>query len=240
MTEPIRNLLVFIILFFANLLQAITGFAGTMLSMPPVMKLIGINESKALLNAICQISSLFIVISGWKQVNWKVFRRIFVLMTVGIVAGVKLFELLPMNSLLTFYGAMIIVVGLCKLSGKSIPLNLPDWSLLLVVLAAGIIEGMFVSGGSLLVIYASSVMKDKEEFRATMAMSWLTLGCYMTTIQFRAGNFTPHVLFLLAVGTVLVAAATFAGTRLLRYIRQETFMKITYVLLLISGTMAIL
>ena len=38
----IKDILVLIILFAANLLQAITGFAGTLISMPPVLKLIGI------------------------------------------------------------------------------------------------------------------------------------------------------------------------------------------------------
>ena len=37
----IKEILVFLILFGANLLQAITGFAGTLISMPPTMKLIG-------------------------------------------------------------------------------------------------------------------------------------------------------------------------------------------------------
>lgn len=52
----VKEILVFLILFGANLLQAITGFAGTLISMPPTMKLIGVDEAKALLNAIAQIS----------------------------------------------------------------------------------------------------------------------------------------------------------------------------------------
>mgnify|MGYP001663172007 CR=1 FL=1 len=39
----IKEILVFLILFGANLLQAITGFAGTLISMPPTMKLIGVD-----------------------------------------------------------------------------------------------------------------------------------------------------------------------------------------------------
>lgn len=53
----VNEILVLLILFGANLLQAITGFAGTLISMPPTMKLIGVDEAKALLNAIAQISS---------------------------------------------------------------------------------------------------------------------------------------------------------------------------------------
>ena len=55
--------------------------------------------------------------------------------------------------------------------------------MLFVIFAAGIIHGMFVSGGALLVIYAAGALKDKEEFRATIALIWLTIGCYITGIH---------------------------------------------------------
>ena len=38
-----REILFFLILFGANLIQAITGFAGTLLAMPPSMQLLGVD-----------------------------------------------------------------------------------------------------------------------------------------------------------------------------------------------------
>lgn len=239
MTFEIKDILVFIILFFANLLQAITGFAGTLISMPPTMKLIGVDEAKALLNAIAQISSLMIVITGWRHINWKEFFKMFVLMAVGMVAGIKIFEIFPMNALLIFYGIMIILIALKKLFIRK-EIKLPAAVMLLVIFAAGIIHGMFVSGGALLVIYAASALKDKEEFRATIALIWVTIGCYMTGVQVQAGNFNAHVIFLMLVGIIPVFVGTWIGTKLVKKIKQEVFMKITYVLLLLSGVMAIL
>ena len=48
---------------------------------------------------------------------------------------------------------------------------------------AGIIHGMFVSGGALLVVYASGALPRKEEFRATMAAVWFFLGFFFTAAQ---------------------------------------------------------
>lgn len=98
---------------------------------------------------------------------------------------------------------------------------------------------MFVSGGALLVIYAAGVLKDKEEFRATIALIWLTIGCYITGIQFQAGHFNSHVWFLLIAGIIPVFAGTWIGTKLVKKLPQEIFMKMTYILLLLSGVMAI-
>lgn len=239
MTSEIKDILVFIILFFANLLQAITGFAGTLISMPPTMKLIGVDEAKALLNAIAQISSLMIVITGWRHINWKEFFKMFVLMAVGMMAGIKIFEIFPMDALLIFYGIMIILIALKKLFVHK-EIKLPMVVMLLVIFAAGIIHGMFVSGGALLVIYAASALKEKEEFRATIALIWVTIGCYMTGVQVQVGNFNSHVIFLMLVGIIPVFVGTWIGTKLVKKIKQEVFMKITYVLLLLSGVMAIL
>lgn len=234
----IKDILVFLILFGANLLQAITGFAGTLISMPPTLKLIGVNEAKALLNGIAQISSLMIVITGWKHINWKEFGKMFVLMVFGMLVGIRLFEIFPVGRLLTFYGLMIILIALGKLFGKK-ELQLPQAAMLLVIFAAGIIHGMFVSGGALLVIYAASVLHDKEEFRATIALIWVTIGCYITGVQVQEGHFNAHVIFLLIGGIIPVFAGTWIGTKLVRRIRQDVFMKITYVLLLLSGVMAV-
>lgn len=238
MIKQVKDILVFIILFGANLLQAITGFAGTLISMPPTMKLIGVDEAKALLNAIAQISSLMIVATGWRHINWKEFAKMFILMAAGMLLGVKLFEVFPINQLLLLYGIMIILIALFKLFGRK-EIHLPAAAMLLVILAAGVIHGMFVSGGALLVIYAVSALHEKEEFRATIALIWVTIGCYITGVHVQQGHFNDHVMFLMVVGIIPVFLGTWIGTKLVKRLPQEIFMRITYVLLLLSGIMAI-
>ena len=52
MTVTWREILFFLILFGANLIQAITGFAGTLLAMPPSMQLLGVDEAKSVLKTV--------------------------------------------------------------------------------------------------------------------------------------------------------------------------------------------
>lgn len=86
---------------------------------------------------------------------------------------------------------------------------------------------MFVSGGALLVIYAAAVLKDKQEFRATVALIWVTTGCYITGTQVVTGNFNSHVIWLLLIGIIPVFVGTVIGTKLVKRIPQEIFMKLT-------------
>ena len=71
MTLSWKELLVFLILFAANLIQAITGFAGTLLGMPPAIQLIGVDEAKSVLAVLDQLSCLLIVLTGFRHINWK-------------------------------------------------------------------------------------------------------------------------------------------------------------------------
>ena len=244
-----REILFFLILFGANLIQAITGFAGTLLAMPPSMQLLGVDEAKSVLAVLDQLSCLLIVLTGFKHINWKEFGKMAVLMVLGMFAGMKIFEAFPIQQLLTLYGIMILCIAFWKLFGQRLvkKRTLPKTSdfeqiekksylrsagMLCVILAAGVIHGMFVSGGALLVIYASSVLKKKEEFRATMAMLWVTIGCYITGTQIQAGYFSTQVVFLCLAGLIPLFAGIWAGTKLVKRIRQETFLKLTYVLFL--------
>lgn len=255
-----REILFFLILFGANLIQAITGFAGTLLAMPPSMQLLGVDEAKSVLAVLDQLSCLLIVLTGFRHINWKEFGKMAVLMVIGMFAGMKIFEVFPIHQLLTLYGVMILGIALWKLFGQRLiqgrktepektseagllperNFSLRSLAMLCVILAAGVIHGMFVSGGALLVIYASSALKEKEEFRATMAMLWVTIGCYITGNQIKSGFFNSRVILLCAVGLIPLFVGIWAGTRLVKKIHQETFLKLTYVLLIISGVLAII
>ena len=255
-----REILFFLILFGANLIQAITGFAGTLLAMPPSMQLLGVDEAKSVLAVLDQLSCLLIVLTGFRHINWKEFGKMAVLMVIGMFAGMKIFEVFPIHQLLTLYGVMILGIALWKLFGQRLiqgrktepektseagllperNFSLRSLAMLCVILAAGVIHGMFVSGGALLVIYASSALKEKEEFRATMAMLWVNIGCYITGNQIKSGFFNSRVILLCAVGLIPLFVGIWAGTRLVKKIHQETFLKLTYVLLIVSGVLAII
>jgi len=247
MTVTWREILFFLVLTGANLIQAITGFAGTLLAMPPSMQLLGVEEAKSVLAVLDQLSCLLIVLTGFRHINWREFGKMAVLMAAGMFAGMRIFALFPVQQLLTLYGAMILCIALWKLFGEGLLAGrsvsghsrLRRAGMVCVILAAGVIHGMFVSGGALLVIYASSVLKEKEEFRATMAMLWVTIGCYITGSQIQAGYFSTQVIFLCLAGMIPLFAGIWAGTRLVKRIDQRTFLKLTYVLLIVSGVLAI-
>ena len=230
-----KELLFLIVLFVSNIIQAITGFAGTVLAMPPSVYLLGLDHAKVILNAMAWFSGLMIAVTGYRHINWKELIKMSGFMLVGMAVGVQICRIVESEDiLLTVYVVVIIAVALKNLCIHS-EKKLPAAVLWIVLFLAGIIHGMFVSGGALLVIYATQVLKDKEEFRATVAPVWVVLNSCLMFTQIRGGVIGQADVRLILMSIVPLLAATWIGKKLVKKVSQKVFLNLTYVLLLISG-----
>ncbi len=228
-----KDIIFLIVLFIANVIQAITGFAGTVLAMPASMFLLGVDNAKVVLNVIALLSGLLIAISSYKRINKKLLK-ICVFMLIGMAVRILLCKVISSNSLLIIYGIIIIVIA-----GKNLlfhkELKLPQAFLIAILIIAGIIHGMFVSGGALLVVYATQVLKDKEEFRATVAPVWIVLNSILLVSQIQAHAFNYDNIKLILLSIIPLIVATWIGKKLLKRVSQKVFLNLTYILLIISG-----
>lgn len=225
-----------LVLFLANTIQAVTGFAGTLLAMAPSMLLLGPDKAKVILNIMAFLSSFFIVGSSMAYVAWRQLLRIIFYMAAGMIVGIHLYQHLPLSFLLPFYGFFVLAVavkGLC--TNKEITLS-PGLSRL-ILLGAGIMHGLFVSGGALLVIYAVAVFKDKHIFRATVASVWVVLNIPLIFHDYQQGFYDGQTLLLTGLSLIPLVLATYAGTHIHDKINQKIFMKLSYVLLILSGVL---
>ena len=84
-----KNILFLLVVFLTNVIQGITGFAGTMLAMPPSVMLVGFETAKPILNALGLLSGVYIVLQKRKSVNKKEFLKIIAVMSVGIIGGLR-------------------------------------------------------------------------------------------------------------------------------------------------------
>lgn len=230
----LKEILFILIVFISNIIQTITGFAGTMLAMPGAILLMGINEAKAVLNVMGLAASIWIGVKNRRHINRKEFLKIVGIMFLGMILGMYLFGVFQANVLLTVYGVMIILIAVKNLLTDR-KVRLPEILMYLVILAAGVIHGMFVSGGALLVVYAATKFQDKATFRATLSPVWVLLNGYMLASHYKAGYFDGRTVLLTLISLIPLAGAIFIGNQLHNRINQKAFMKITYILLLASG-----
>lgn len=236
----ISEILFLIVLFFANAVQAITGFAGTVLAMPPSSYLIGLDNAKVVLNVMAWISGLLIAIMNYKNIQWRELIKIIIFMLLGMGVGIRICEVVHSDSiLLTVYGVIILIIALKNLLFKK-EVRIHKSVLLIVLIISGVLHGMFVSGGALLVVYAVQILKDKDEFRATIAPVWVVLNTYMMFSQYKAGLFTSGNINLILLSIIPLFVATWVGGKLAKKLDKNIFLNLTYILLIISGLSLIL
>ena len=231
----LQQALVVVVVFLANTVEAITGFAGTMLSMPAAIRLIGVDEARVVLNMVALFVSLTIAVQNRGQILWREVRKISLFMLAGAAAGRALLSLAPLDPLLTVYGLLIIAVAVKDLLAASASPAVPVWLLPAVLLGAGMIHGMFLSGGALLVLYAAAVLKEKGTIRATLAPVWLILNSLLLAQDIFCRNVTGHSLRLGALCLIPVALALYLGDRLHRKVSSAHFFRLTDLLLVVSG-----
>ena len=224
-----KDILFLIVVLISNIIQSITGFAGTVLAMPFSIMLVGYNVAKPILNV------LGIVISFG------------VIMSVGMVAGMVITKQFHINPALLYKvlgGIVLFFVGIGVFNALSqkrrekkgdTAEKKPGFWVNIILIIAGVVHGMFVCGGPLLVVYASQKMKGRDEFRVTVSAVWAALNTVILFSDIRDGYFNPKLLVLMGIAIGILFGALWIGNVIFKHINKKWFMIITYVLMGISG-----
>ena len=272
----------FLVILLSNIIQGITGFAGTILAMPPSLMLVRYNTAKPVLNVLGLLSGIYVFAGHRKHVCWGELKKIVAVMAVGIVGGIFLKGFFVgrermLYALLGLFVVCLSVQGLWKLrmerqeeakgqaggpdaaggqgteglrpgGAKAVePQSAGTFressaqgykttpALYLLLGLAGIVHGIFVSGGPLLIGYLTRRIQDKVSFRATISTVWVVLNTIIMLDDIRSGLWNPELVKIQVVSIPFLLAGMAVGSRLYAKMSQRLFMLITYVLLFLSG-----
>ena len=223
------------IFFAATVIQTITGFAGNLLAMPGTIQLIGMVDAKIAGSLINIFTCLIVSVIGWRNIAWKEFWKILILVTPGMLLGFYCFYTLHMSFLLYIYGTVIILIAAKSFFTPPAPHTMPLWVTLIVMTCAGLMQGLFVSGGAFVVLYAVRVFKDKAEFRSTLSLLWTVLNLGIVFQSWLAGELNyANVTFSLKIVPVVLLAVCL-GNILYKHINGKAFLLLANILLVLSG-----
>lgn len=264
----------FLVILLSNIIQGITGFAGTILAMPPSLMLVGYDTAKPVLNVLGLLSGIYVFAGHRKHVCWGELKKIVAVMAAGIVGGIFLKGFFAgreraLYALLGLFVVCLSLQGLHKLwrdwlgtqedaaagaeaaaeakaaagaktaeakaaaEGKAAG---PDKAGLYLLLGlAGIVHGIFVSGGPLLIGYLTKRIQDKVSFRAAISTVWVVLNTIILLDDIRSGLWNPELVKIQVASIPFLLAGMAVGSRLYAKMSQRLFMLITYVLLFVSG-----
>lgn len=242
-----KEFLFCIVILLANIIQGITGFAGTILAMPFGLMLVGYDVAKPILNVLGILSGVYVFLQNRKSVSWKEVKIIVCIMSVGILSGIgiKQFVIGQERVCYRILGCFVLFLAvkgffqltfLEKKQTEQIQKNLQKKGIsALLLVMAGIVHGIFVSGGPLLIGYLSKKIQEKNVFRATISTVWIVLNTVILVDDFRSGLWNVQLLQMQMVSIPFLLAGMWIGSRLYAKMSQKFFMGLTYVLLAISG-----
>ena len=236
----VKNILFLAVVFFSNVIQCITGFAGTVLAMPFSILLVGYDVAKPVLNVLALIASVYVAILCRRSIQKKALAKMCGGMVAGMAAGMALSRLFTGDPSLLYktLGVIVIafaVMNIVKMIRKKEEKELPAAVSFLLLAAAGVVHGMFVCGGPLLVTYANAKLRDKDAFRGTLSATWILLNGILFVSDCIGGYFVPQTVKLTLVSAAVLAAALVAGNLIAKKLSREWFLRLTYTLMLISG-----
>ncbi len=236
----INNILFYVVVFLTNIIQCITGFAGTVLAMPFSVMLVGYDAAKPILNLLGLAASIYVAATCFKHINKKELFKMTGIMLAGMAAGIYLKRFFTGNPSLLYKTLGIIVIVFAVMNAVKFFRHREDKELpgplsIILLILSGTVHGMFVCGGPLLVTYASGKMRDKEEFRGTLSAVWILLNGILFVTDIIEGYFTPSTIKLTAVSVVILVAALIIGNIISKRMSRKVFLILTYILMLISG-----
>lgn len=179
-----RLALLGLIVFISYTIQAMTGFGSIILAITFGSFVYPIKTMLPVLVLLDLILNLYIVLRYGEIADFGLLlRNIFPLMTAGAVVGLSILHTYAGNSrfllgLLVTLLAIFELVNFNKKSGKSSGRIRPEVANAFLF-TSGIVEGMYASGGPLVVYVLNKLGIGKSIFRSTLASLWVFMDLFL-------------------------------------------------------------
>ena len=104
---------------------------------------------------------------------------------------------------------------------------------------SGVMGGMFAMPGPPLVLYCISTLEDKREYVTTLQAFSVVFNLFYTAFRFKAGFYSDDTWLWWVIGLVGTMIGSSLGSRCFELISNRTLKLIVYVMMIISGIVAI-
>jgi hypothetical protein len=221
------------------------GFGSTILALSLGVHLYPIDVLLPVLVPLDLLVNLYIVTRHHRFIqNSLMFRKIMPAMGFGLVLGIIIFHLIQGPVLKKTFGLLVILLSgreLLRLLRHEIPRKLfSNIKSNIYIAAAGLIHGIYATGGPLLIYALGKLNLTKSAFRSTLAAVWLIFSVILTVSYIASGTFTMSSLKYIAMLLPVIIIGIYLGERLHHHINEDTFKIFVFAVLLLAGVSIVL
>ncbi|MCP4751563.1 MAG: sulfite exporter TauE/SafE family protein [Proteobacteria bacterium] len=227
--------------FLSYLSLAFAGFGSVIIPITLGAHLYPIKWMLPILVPLTLISNFYILLRHHQHIDKAVlFKKISPLMGVGLVIGILIFNFFQGEKLKIAFGILVVLLSvreLVKLYMRGGGDNLPLSGLKSTgyIVSAGIVHGIYASGGPLLVYVVNKLNLPKSVFRSTLSAVWLAMNLVLTASYLATGKMSIASCKLSLLLLPSMVLGLFLGEILHRRIDERWFKVCVFLLLLGSG-----
>lgn len=229
-----------IIIAASALLQGLSGFGFSILSLPLLAMFLSPKTVVPLLLIYSIVINLTVIATCWRSFSLK---DIWILLAGGIIGlplGTKLLLVLNDVWLRRGIGIFIVIFASLLLSGKRWKLKREILSQIGIGIVSGIFSGSVSMSGPPIILFLSNKGVDKDKFRASLSGYFFLLNLFTIPVYYYSGLFTREVITYSFKWSLGLIAGVVTGTLIAQKIKTEKFNQIVLILLLLTGILSII
>ena len=239
-------MLLALIVFASFLVEAATGFGSMIVALTFGALWFDVNELLGWLVPVNLVLSTYLVVRGWRAVQWRFLgTRMLPLMAAGLLCGTLLAASAAQATWLKpVFAVFVLAVAAWQLKSalgpEAVVAPLPGPARVLALLGAGMIHGIFATGGPLAVFVSARELPDKTAFRATLSALWWVLNALLLPRLVAEGQVTLTTLFTSALMLLPLAVGIGVGEWVHHRLPGAQFRVVVAVMLLLSGAVLLI
>lgn len=225
----------------AFVVESSLGFGATVVTVALGSLLVPTTELLAAFVPLNVVLSAYLTLRYAKSVAWRTLAlQVVPPFALGLPLGIFLFRSLGTGGLARAFGVFVVVLALVELTGslRAGPTRarpLPTMVRAVLLTLAGVVHGIFATGGPLVVFVMRREEPDGGKFRATLSALWLVMNVILTLTYATSGAITNNSLTTTALLAPALLLGTIIGEKLHRTLAGPAFQRMVLALLLIAG-----
>ena len=234
--------LVFILTIIASFIQRVSGFGfGIFVMMFFPFFLPSYGDSVMLSGLLAGSTALIIAVRYWQCIRWKLMGRVVLFNVIASYLATEYMRSLGNDIMKQCLGVMLVLIALYFMfsEGKINRIFKSNLAQITIGSVSGVMGGMFAMPGPPLVLYCISTIDDKREYVTTLQAFSVVINLCYTFIRFKAGFYSEDTWIWWLVGLVGAVIGSSVGTRCFERISGRTLKFIVYVMMIVSGIVAI-
>jgi hypothetical protein len=227
-----------LVVFFGYAVQTMIGFGSMILCVTFGALLLPLPEVLSLAVPVSLVQTGYVIVRHFRAIRGRVlFLEVLPLMLLGGALSVWLLGDLRASWLKRAFGVLVLVLSVRELwarlrpNGASGPAQVSKSAQTVALLGAGVVHGLFATGGPLLVYAIGRRGLSKAEFRSTVTTVWFVLNLALVVVYVRAGRVGAATLLPVLSLVPAVGLGIVLGEVLHARIDEERFRRVLFVVL---------